>query len=168
VNMRTVQWLFVIGVALFISGIAFIVAGARTARAATPSSAAQEAVQLKPVASVKQIMAGITGPAATVVYDAVSTVITTQGVTETAPKNDEEWAHVGNNAAALAESGNLLMMSGRAIDNGDWIKLSGDLITAADSAVKAADAQSKEGIIAAGGAINETCDSCHEKYQRGQ
>ena len=166
-NVRTVHWLFIVSVALFISGIAFIIAGARTARAATPA-AAGDAVELKPVATVKQIMNGITGPAATVVYDAVSTVITTEGVTETAPRNDEEWARVGNNAAALAESGNLLMMSGRAIDNADWIKISGDMITAANAAVKAADAQSKEGIIAAGGTINETCDNCHEKYQRGQ
>jgi hypothetical protein len=163
--MGTVHWLFIVSVALFISGIGFIVAGARTARAATPA-AAEAVVELKPVASVKQIMNGITLPSATVVYDAVSTIVSAQGVIEKAPRNDEEWAHVGNNAAALAESGNLLMMTGRALDNADWVKISRDMITAANIAVKAADEKSTEGIIAAGGAINETCDACHAKYQR--
>ena len=34
--MKTVYWLFVVSVGLFIGGIAFIIAGERTARAATP------------------------------------------------------------------------------------------------------------------------------------
>jgi hypothetical protein len=161
-----VQWLFVVSVALFVSGIAFVVAAGRTSRDARPADAAP--VATTPVASVKQIMGGITGPAATVVYDAVSTVITTQGVKETAPRNDEEWAHVGNNAAALAESANLLMTPGRAVDNGDWMKMSAELVAAAKIAVKAAEDKSTQGIIEAGGAINETCDTCHERYQRGQ
>jgi hypothetical protein len=162
--MRTVNWLFAVSVALFISGIAFIVAGARTARAAPAEVAA--AVPLTPVADVKQIMNGITGPAATVVYEAVGTVVSASGIQETAPQNDEEWARVGNNAAALAESGNLLMVEGRAIDTGDWVKMSRDLVRTASLAVKAAAAKDKEGILTAGSEINETCDNCHAKYQR--
>ena len=162
--MRTVQWLFIVSVALFISGIAFIIAGARTARAAP--AAAEEVVNLEPVASVRQIMNGIVAPAATVVYGAVATVISKEGIEEKAPQNDAEWAHVGNNAAALAEAGNLLMMSGRAVDNADWVKIAGELTSTANTALKAADAKDKEAIVLAGGAINETCDSCHAKYQR--
>jgi heme/copper-type cytochrome/quinol oxidase subunit 3 len=163
--MRTLHWFFVVSVALFISGVAFIVAGARTARAATPAEPAS-VVQLTPVATVKQIMSGITAPAATVIYTAVGTVVSARGIEETEPRNDEEWARVGANAAALAESGNLLMMSGRAIDEGDWMKMSADLIRTATTAVKAAQDKNKEEILAAGSEINDTCDNCHAKYQR--
>jgi hypothetical protein len=52
--------LFVVGVALFLSGVVFIVAGARLARR-TPPHASD--VAITPIASVKQIRQGIVGPA---------------------------------------------------------------------------------------------------------
>src|SRR5205823_7830243 len=48
--MRIVHWLFVVSVALFVSGIGFVIAGARAARQAPAVEAA--AVTLTPVASV--------------------------------------------------------------------------------------------------------------------
>ncbi len=111
-------------------------------------------------------MTGIVAPAATVVYESVATSITAKGIEETAPRNDEEWARVADSAAALAESGNLLLMGDRAVDNGDWTKLSRQLVDAANTALKAAEAKSTEGILDSGGAINDTCDNCHAKYQR--
>ena len=161
--MRTLNWLFIVSVALFISGIGFVIASARTARSAAPVEAA---VTTTPVASVKQIMGAITGPAANVIYGAVSTSVTAAGITEVFPQNDEEWAVVGNNAAALAESANMLMTDGRAVDKGDWVKLSQQLVDASKLALKAVAEKSTSGILDAGGPINETCDSCHEKYQR--
>ena len=161
--MRTLNWLFIVSVALFISGIGFVIASARTARSAAPVEAA---VTTTPVASVKQIMGAITGPAANVIYGAVSTSVTAAGITEVFPQNDEEWAVVGNNAAALAESANMLMTDSRAVDKGDWIKLSQQLVAASKLALKAVEEKSTSGILDAGGPINETCDTCHEKYQR--
>ena len=111
--MRTVNWLFIVSVALFIGGIGFVIASARTARSAAPVEAV---VTTTPVATVKQIMAAITGPSAGVIYGAVSTTVTATGITEVAPQNDEEWAAIGNSAAALGESANLLMTDSRAID----------------------------------------------------
>jgi hypothetical protein len=160
--MRIVNWLFVVSVALFISGISFVVAGARTARAAPHV----EVAALTPVASIKQIMNSIVGPAASVVYKAVGTTASAKGVEEIAPRNDAEWAVVGNSAAALAESGNLMLMGGRVVDNGDWIKIARELVDASKAALKAAEDKSTDGILSAGGAINDTCDNCHEKYQR--
>lgn len=161
--MRTVQWLFVVGVLLFITGIGFVIAGARSARLAPAVEAAPVAT---PVATIKQIMNGITQPAANVVYNAVGTVINTEGIKDIAPQNDEEWAGVGNSAAALVESGNLLLMSGRAVDNGDWVTMTRAFIDASTKAVKAAEAKSTEGILESGAEINETCDTCHERYQQ--
>jgi hypothetical protein len=162
--MRTIQWLFVVGVLLFITGIGFVIAGAREARSSPP--AGEDAPAITPVASIKQVMAGITAPAATAVYESVGTVISADGIKETAPRNDEEWAALGNAAAVLVESGNLLLTPGRAIDNGDWVTMTRAFIGASILAVKAAEAKSTEGIFSAGADINETCDTCHERYQR--
>jgi hypothetical protein len=161
--MRIIHWFLLVSAALFISGIAFIIAGARTAQAAEP---AQPVVTGTPVASVQQIMSGIVAPAATVVYGSVATTITASGIDEKVPRTDEEWAHVARNAAMLAESGNLLMLGDRAVDRGEWIAISRDLVKAATMAVKAAEARNTDDIITAGGEINITCDNCHAKYQR--
>src|SRR5580765_8215837 len=113
--MRTVYWLFAISVALFISGIGFVIAGERTARAATPAAAAAAPIDTAPVATIKQIMIGITNPAAVVIYEAVGTKSSAAGVEEIAPQNDEEWAKVGSAGAAVVESGNLMLIGNRAI-----------------------------------------------------
>jgi hypothetical protein len=163
--MRPVNWLFVISVALFVSGIAFVIAGERTARAATPTGAAA-APEVAPVATVKQIMIGITNPAAFVVYEAVGTKSSAKGIEEIAPQNDEEWAKVGSAGAAVVESGNLMLTGNRAIDTGDWVKMTRDMMEQGQKAMKAAEAKDKDGIVAAGGDLNTTCDNCHARYSR--
>ena len=161
--MRTVHWLFVVSVALFVSGIGFVIAGGRTVQVTAP---VEEALVMTPVASVRQICAGIVGPAATVVYNAVGTIISVDGITEIAPQNDEEWAVVANSAAALIESGNLFLLGDRVVDNGDWVTMTRALIESATVALTAAEAQDTEGILGAGEGINASCDNCHERYQR--
>src|SRR3954470_13538475 len=84
----------------------------------------------KPVADVKQLMVAAVAPSADVLFDSVGTIVSVSGVEEIAPKNDEEWANVRNHALVLAESGNLLMMDGRAKDRGDWMKGSQALVAA--------------------------------------
>ena len=102
---RPIYWLYLVSIALFVSGIGFLVTSARMRE---PPRV--EAPITKPVASVKQIMQGIVDPATNVVFGAVSSTSTKAGVIETAPKTDREWELVGNSAAALVESGNLLTM----------------------------------------------------------
>jgi hypothetical protein len=155
--------MLLVSAALFISGIAFIVAGARNARAANP---AETAVVMTPVASISQIMNGIVAPASTVIYESVATTVSAAGIEEKLPRTDAEWSHVAINAAMLAEAGNLLVMDDRAVDNGDWVKIAQQLTVAANRALEAAQDRSPDGIIDAGGDINETCDTCHAKYQR--
>jgi hypothetical protein len=121
---------------------------------------------MTPVATIKQIMGGITGPSAAAVYNSVATVISVDGIKETAPQNDQEWTALANQAAALVESGNLLLVPGRAIDSGDWVKMTQDFIEKSKLAIKAAEEKSTEGILASGSEINMTCDNCHAKYQR--
>ena len=162
--MRTQSWLFAVSVALFVSGIVFVIAGARSARAATP--AAEAPIVTTPVANIKQIMNGITNPNAFIVYEAVGTKSSAAGVEEIAPQTAEDWAKVAAAAAAVVESGNLLLMGNRAIDNGDWVKMTHDFMDKGKAALKAAEAKDKDGIVDAGGNLNTTCDNCHARYQR--
>lgn len=164
--MRLVHWLFLISAALFVSGIGFLVLGARTAQQAPDVQSTVDAPVLRPVATVQQIMQGIIGPAATVVFASVGTIITASGREERAPKTDEDWQAVGNSAAALAEAGNLLMMENRAVDRGDWLKMSQALIDGGLLALKAIDAKDPDALLSAGEPINLSCDNCHQKYQR--
>ena len=162
--MRTVHWIFVVSVALFLSGISLTIAAARAARHATPAAPTAD---LKPVGSVKQIMKGITGPATNAIFNSVSTSVTKSGIEEVAPHTDAEWEALGNSAVALIESGNLMLIGNRAIDQGDWVKITRAMIDAGTLALRATEAKSPDKILEAGEKINETCDACHAKYQRG-
>jgi hypothetical protein len=163
--MKIVHWLFVVSVALFVSGIGFIVSSARAARQVPAVDPA--AISLTPVASVKQIMKGIVGPAANVVFNAVSTTVSSKGTEEKAPQTEEEWEAVGNSAAALIESGNLMLIGSRVVDRGDWVKQSQALMEAGRVALKAIQNKSADQLLASGEAVNMSSDTCHLKYQRG-
>jgi hypothetical protein len=112
-------------------------------------------------------MKGITGPAAATVFNAVSFTATAKGTEEKAPRTDEEWEAVGNSAAALIESGNLMLIGSRAVDQGDWVKMSQALIDAGRLALRATQAKSADQVMAVGEDVNASCDNCHRKYQRG-
>ena len=162
--MRLTNWLFVVCAALFVSGIGFIIAGARTAQLATPVEA--RAPEIAPVATVKQLMDGIIGPSATVVFDSVGTTVDATGIHEKQPSTDTEWAAVGASAAALVEAANLLMVGDRAVDKGGWATTSKALADAGMLVLKATQAKSAEGILEAGETLNASCDNCHRQYQR--
>ena len=164
--MKLVHWLFVVSVLLFISGIGFVIAGARSARGAPAAGAAVADVEIAPVASVKQIMGGIVGPAAGVVFNSVATFVDQKGTEEHFPRTDQEWEAVGNSAAALIEAGNLLMLGSRAIDQGDWVTMSRAMMSAGQDVLKAVAAKDKEMVLEYGDAVNMSCDNCHLKYQR--
>jgi hypothetical protein len=70
---------------------------------------------MRPVASVRDIMAGMVAPAADEVWGAVAVTSTAEGLEETAPETDEEWERVRFQALQLAEASNLLMMEGRSV-----------------------------------------------------
>jgi hypothetical protein len=163
--MKTVHWLFIVSAALFISGIGFIIAGARASQRAVPAAAAA-APPPPSVATIQQIMRGIVGPAANVVFESVSTTVSAAGIEEKQPKTDAEWLEVSSGAAALVESANLLVAGDRAIDRGEWVTMAKAMADAGMVALKATQAKDPAGVLAAGEAINTSCDNCHQKYQR--
>ena len=147
--MRHTAWLVLIG--------AFLGSGCNRTPPAPPPPP-------PPVADVKQLMASIIEPAAEVYWDAVGTIEDAKGVVEVAPSTDEEWAAVRNSAYAVTEGGNLLMMTGRAKDSGDWMKLSQALVLVGERAIKAAEAKNTKAVFDVGAEIYEACVACHAKY----
>jgi hypothetical protein len=162
--MRIIHWLFAVSVALFVSGIGFIVVSARAEQRATPAEAA--APSIAPVASVKQLMDGIIQPSALVVFDSVGTIVDATGIHEKQPTTDAEWAAVGASAASIVEAANLLLMGNRAVDRDQWVKMAQAMADAGLLALKATEARSAEGVLAAGEPLNASCDACHQQYQR--
>ena len=118
----------------------------------------------KPVADVKQLMASVVEPSAEVYWDAVGTIYDEKGTTEIEPKTIEEWDAVRNAAYVVAESGNLLMMSSRAKDGGDWMTMSQAMIDVGQRAIRAAEARNKTAVFDVGAELYDTCTSCHAKY----
>lgn len=163
--MRTSHWLNLLSVAFFTFGVVFVVAGARQARS-TPEAPAAATPVISPVASVRQIMDGIVAPGAMVIFESVSTTITQAGIEEKAPSTDLEWAYVGTHAASLVEAGNLLLLGNRAVDQGDWVKMSRALMDAGQDVLKAVEARSADDVLAAGEKVNMACDACHMRYLR--
>ncbi len=128
------------------------------------TGSAGEGPPFKLVASVEDLMHDVVYPHAEVVWDSVGTIITVEGTNEIRPGNEEEWMRVMQSALTVAEAGNLLMMEGRAKDDGDWMTYASGLIDAATLAVEAAEKRDAEGVFDTGGEIYAACTACHEQY----
>lgn len=118
------------------------------------TAAFAQQTSLKPIATVKQLMAAMIVPSSNVIFRAASE----------APKTENDWTVVGNHALTLAESGNLLMIGTRARDRGDWMKMARAQRDAAETAVKAAAARNADALSTASERIYETCEQCHARY----
>jgi hypothetical protein len=156
--MRTIHWLYLLTIVMFVASVGLFVAGAGTS-----ARIAQDAA---PVASIKQIMNGIVLPASTAVFSSVASIETSKGIEERAPRTEQEWAAVGSSAASLVEAGNLLMMGSRLKDKGDWIRMTRALMDASVVALKATEAKDADALLQSGEAIDVSCDTCHQKYQK--
>src|SRR6185295_2282086 len=100
-------------------------------------------------------------------FGAVGTIISASGTEEKRPRTDEEWEVVANSAAALIEAGNLLQMGNRVVDKSNWVKMSQAMTNAGIKALKAAQAQNADDVMAVGEDLYLSCDNCHQRYMRG-
>ena len=128
------------------------------------TACAPETTEYTLVADVPQLMSAVLDPAAEVYRDAVGWILDFEGVHEIAPANDEEWLAVSNAAYVIAESGNLLMMDGRAQDGDGWMAWSRALTEIGRTAIQAADARDEAGVFDAGAEIYYVCSGCHAAY----
>ena len=118
----------------------------------------------KPAATVLQLMEGPIGHAAEVYWDSVSTIVDKDGIHEHFPQNDEEWEAVWAAGVTIGESGNLLMMSSRAKDNAEWMRLSAALVDVGMEAAGAAEAKNPDKVLEVGEKVYNVCTECHMKY----
>ena len=154
--MRTIHWLYLVTVLLFVASVGLFVMGA--------SADARIAQEAAAVATVRQVMDGIVAPAAGKVFESVATIVTFEGTEDRQPRTEAEWSLVGANAAALIEAGNLLMMGDRLKDKDEWMTMTRAMMDAAIVSMKATEARDAEALLNSGEALNESCDTCHVKY----
>jgi len=120
------------------------------------ASAQAPSESFPPVASVKQLMLDLVHPSS----NDILLMIYRGG-----PKDDKEWATVRRGAVTLAESGNLLMMRGRARDQGDWMKDAKLLVDAGNAAYKAAQSKDGNALAALAEPLDISCTTCHKQYR---
>ncbi len=108
-------------------------------------------------------MEWILDPAADVIWDSAGTIITAEGERDLAPTTDEGWDQVRSSAALVGETGNLLMMPGRA-SGPAWVAYAQGLTAAAEVAMAAAEARDADALFDAGGQLYQVCRACHEQY----
>jgi hypothetical protein len=146
---------------------ALALAGCNSKEPATAAAPASSAPPFHTELTTKQLMSWIIDPNATAIWNSVGSIVTDKGTEEKHPKTDEEWSTYRNAAAMLIESGNLLMLDGRAVDNDEWMTTSRGMADAAATVLEAAEAKDVEAYFDAGGALYEACTACHSKYLVG-
>jgi len=114
------------------------------------------ALAQEPVATMKQLMVDMIYPAS----NDILLVVNRGG-----PSDEKEWTAVRRSAMTLAESGNLLMMRGRARDQGDWMKDAKMLVDAGTAAYKAAEARDPNALARLTEQLDASCTTCHKQYR---
>jgi hypothetical protein len=141
-----------------------IVVGCSGSKQPPAASSATAAPPFHTALTTKQLMTWIIDPNAVAIWGSVGSVATDKGTEERHPQTDEEWASFRNSAATLVESGNLLMLDGRAVDKDQWMATAKGMSDAAAQVLEAAEAKDVEAYFDAGGALYEACTACHSKY----
>jgi len=115
---------------------------------------------------VKAVMHHIINPAAELYWQASGEIDTAEGAVHRAPAagDDDRWNAAVDAAATLQEGGNLLMMRGRARDDGLWQRYAQQLVDAGALGIAAAEARDEKKTFDAGTALYNACFNCHERY----
>ena len=111
---------------------------------------------LQSTATMKQLMVDMIHPASNEILLFVS---------RGDPQDDREWDRVRRSAITLAESGSLLMMPGRARDQGDWMKDAKLLVDVGNAAYKAAQDKDAKAVAALTQSLDASCTTCHKQYR---
>ncbi len=128
------------------------------------SEAVGSATSYNTVLDVPQIMTLVLEPASDILWDSGGWIIDASGYEELYPTTDEGWDYVRAQAAVVVESGNMLALPGRAVDNDAWMIYSEGLSNAGLRAMEAAATQNQEDFFQAGADIYSVCTACHQAY----
>ena len=127
-------------------------------------AAETEEDRFQAVADVQELMYHVVEPAAQVYWKSVGWIIDFEGEHYFHPVTDDEWIAVENAAFMVAESGNLLMMADRALDDGGWITMSQSLIDVGQRALVAAEERDEQRVFDLGAEMYFVCSNCHATY----
>ena len=122
-----------------------------------PSTAAPARPPMRNIGTMSDLMVKILYPAS----DALFYIETRT------PATEAEWTALEGQALMLAESANLLMLPGRARDQGRWMADSKLLLDVGADAVAAARAHDVAAIVALSDRLEESCTMCHRHYRPG-
>ena len=126
-------------------------------------------------------------PSADALWDAVAYIATLSGTEDRQPRTDAQWSAVRLHAVTLIEAMNLLRLPGRRVNDGksaagpgelsgveiqqridaspeNFARFAGLLQAAGLRALAAIDARDAQGLMDAGGVIDEACEACHVTY----
>jgi hypothetical protein len=110
---------------------------------------------MQPASTMSELMIKIIYPAS----DAIFYVTTRE------PKTEAEWGELQGKALAVAETANLLMMPGRARDQGRWMDDAKLMLDAGRAAFRAAKAKDVAALDALNDQLYTSCTSCHSHYR---
>jgi hypothetical protein len=111
-----------------------------------------------------QLMTMVLEPAADSLWDNAGWVESAAGYEELYPTTDEGWQLMKAQAAVVAESGNLLALPGRAMDDDAWMIYAQGMVDAGFLAMDAAERQHQEDFFQAGAQLYSVCRACHQSY----
>jgi hypothetical protein len=114
--------------------------------------------------TVQEVMALVLEPASDTLWDSGGWILDASGYEELYPTTEEGWAFVRAQAAVIVETGNMLALPGRAVDNDAWMIYSEGLSEAGLNAMAAAQSQNKEDFFQAGAKLYSVCTACHQAY----
>ena len=151
------------------------------------SAVVQSKLQFQLSATIQDLMNGQIDPSADALWDSVAFITTEAGTEDRQPRTDAQWKTVRTNAIMLIEATNLLSMAGRRVaitdspvglgelrpaeiqqrvdaNHDGFVQFARVLQTAGLKALAAIDAKDPQGLMDAGGAIDEACEACHVAY----
>ena len=152
--------------AVFQLAMSGIVAGflAACSPAEDQSSGGEATAAFNTTLPMTDLMTMVLEPAADSLWDNAGWIESSAGYEELYPTTDEGWDFMVAQAAVVAESGNLLALPGRLMDNEAWLVYSEGMVEAGLMAMDAAKRRHEEDFFQAGAQLYSVCRACHQTY----
>jgi hypothetical protein len=164
-----------------VTGIMILIAGCGSSAPPT-APAAPPLPTPQPYATLAALMRGIPFPASNIIFDTQTEDPGVQkkpadgargGATASFSSVYGGWQAVENNALAIAETANLLLIPGRLCENGrpapldreDYRRFAAGLAEAGKAAYKAAQSKNLDAMVEVSGTVSDACAACHEIYR---
>lgn len=142
------HWVLILGLSLLVCGC----------------TRGPQAPPFKPIVETKDLMDNVMERQADIVWGAVGTIVTAEGIEDRRPKTDEEWQAVKAAAINLTETGNLLMIAPRAQDGDRWMQNVQKMMAQGERMIAAIDRRNTQEMFDVGSDLYDTCTNCHMHY----